>query len=178
MGLGSQATQLIQLAVLDDLDHYIKEVLHIKNYVRYMDDFILLHPNKEYLQYCKKKIDERIHTLGLKLSEKKTHLFPITQPIHFLGFSFQLTETGKIIIRMLPEKISHERRRLRKLIERAKAGFMTKAEVDACYEAWKAHATGRGKNKHKDQKNKPLKRHTHKLVLEMDRYYKKLWEEL
>ena len=52
MGLGSQVTQLSQLAVLDDLDHFIKEQLHIKFYVRYMDDFILLHPDKAYLRYC------------------------------------------------------------------------------------------------------------------------------
>ena len=178
MGLGSQATQLIQLAVLDKLDHYIKEVLRIRNYVRYMDDFILLHPNKEYLRYCREKIREKVESLGLKLSAKKTQLQPITQPIHFLGFSFQLLETGKIIIRMLPEKVSHERRKLVRLVARAKAGLMTKAAVDACYESWKAHATGRGSNKQKNQPSKQLKRHTHKLVLEMDQFYKKLWEEL
>lgn len=35
MGLGSQVTQLVELAVLDDLDHYAKEQLHIKHYIRY-----------------------------------------------------------------------------------------------------------------------------------------------
>lgn len=178
MGLGSQVTQLIQLAVLDKLDHYIKEVLRIKNYVRYMDDFILLHPNKEYLKYCREKIREKVDLLGLKLSVKKTQLQPITQPIHFLGFSFKLIETGKIIIRMLPEKVFHERRRLIKLVARAKAGLMTKAAVDGSYESWKAYATGRKRNKQKNQSSKQLKRHTHKLVLEMDQFYKKLWEEL
>lgn len=177
MGLGSQVTQLVQLAVLDDLDHYIKEVLHIKEYVRYMDDFILIHHNQAYLCYCREKIKERIQLLGLKLSNKKTHLQPITQPIHFLGFSYMLTETGKVVIRMLPEKVSHERRRLRKLVERAKAGLMTKAEVDASYEAWKAHATGRAKHNSKEDCGKRLKRDTHNLVLEMDKYYKSLWEE-
>lgn len=43
MGLGSETTQLIQLAVLDDFDHFIKEQLHIKHYVRYNDDFIIIH---------------------------------------------------------------------------------------------------------------------------------------
>lgn len=53
MGLGSQVTQLIQLAVLDDLDHIIKEKFKIKHYVRYMDDFILIHESKEYLEECR-----------------------------------------------------------------------------------------------------------------------------
>ena len=177
MGLGSQVTQLIQLAVLDDLDHYIKEVLRIKNYVRYMDDFILLHPNMNYLRYCREKIRERIERLGLKLSPKKTQLQPITQPLHFLGFSFRLTETGKIIVKLLPKKVSHERRKLTKLVERAKQGLMTKQEVNACYESWKAHATGKCKNKPKGTPTKHHKRHTHALVLEMDKFYKNLWED-
>ena len=50
MGLGSEVTQLIQLAVLDDLDHFIKEELKIKYFTRYMDDFILIHEDKEYLK--------------------------------------------------------------------------------------------------------------------------------
>lgn len=37
MGLGSETTQLIQLAVLDDFDHFIKEQLRIKHYVRYKE---------------------------------------------------------------------------------------------------------------------------------------------
>ena len=177
IGLGSQASQLIQLAVLDEIDHYIKEVLRIKNYVRYMDDFILIHPNPNYLRYCKEKIRERVESLDLRLSPKKTQLQPITQPIHFLGFSFQLTETGKIVIKMLPEKVSHERRKLKKLVARAKAGLMTRKEVDACYESWRSHASGKSKNKPKGTPGKQLKRHTHKLVLAMDKYYKSLWED-
>lgn len=176
MGLGSQVTQLIQLVVLDDLDHYIKEVLHIKNYVRYMDDFILLHPNTVYLKYCREQIRKRVENLGLKLSQKKTQLHPITQPIHFLGFSFRLTDTGKIIVKMLPQKVSHERRKLKKLVERAKAGLMTKSEVDACYESWRSHATGDCKDKPKGEPRKSLKRDTHNLVLAMDKFYKSLWE--
>ena len=47
IGLGSQVSQITELAVLDDLDHYIKERLRIKHYLRYMDDFILIHEDKE-----------------------------------------------------------------------------------------------------------------------------------
>lgn len=85
MGLGSQVTQLVELAVLDDLDHYIKEVLHIKGYVRYMDDFILLHESKEYLWYCREQIKRRLSLLGLRLSPKKTHISPIVQPLQDRG---------------------------------------------------------------------------------------------
>ena len=162
MGLGSEPTQLTQLAVLDDLDHCIKEQLHIKHYIRYMDDFILIHHDKEYLKYCGEKIRERIQSKGLRLSPKKTQLSPFRQPIHFLGFSFRITETGKVVKTLLPEKISHERRKLRKLVALSLAGVIPKSHVDKCYESWKAHAA---------QGN------SHKLILEMDKYYKELWRK-
>lgn len=160
MGLGSEVTQLVELAVLDDLDHFIKERLKIKQYVRYMDDFILIHHDKSYLRECRRIIENELSKIGLQLSEKKTQLAPITQPIKFLGFTFRLTNTGKVVIKIQSERISHERRKLRKLVERAREGTLTKTEVDHCFESWKAHAS------YGD---------THNLILKMDKYYKELW---
>lgn len=71
MGLGSQVTQLIQLDVLDGLDHFIKEELKIKFYIRYMDDFILIHHDKEYLKYCNRAIGGYLARLGFKLNLRK-----------------------------------------------------------------------------------------------------------
>lgn len=161
MGLGSQVTQLTELAVLDDLDHYIKEVLHIKGYVRYMDDFILIHEDKAYLRFCREQIRRRLSVLGLKMSKKKTHIFPITQPLHFMGFSFRLTNTGKVVMRVLPNKVVRERRRLRKLIARSKAGIMPRKSVDECFKSWVAHAS---------------KGNCYKLIASMTEYYYNLWE--
>ena len=179
MGLGSQVTQIVELAVLDELDHYIKEKLKIKHYIRYMDDFILIHKDKEYLCYCKSQIYKRLTAIGLKLSERKTHIQPVKQNIHFLGFSFRLTETGKIVMKILPEKISKERRKLKKLVGRVKAGIMTKAEVYQQYSAWKAHASGRRKKKKGETniKRYAARRNTYHLILKMDQFYKNLWEE-
>ena len=125
-----------------------------------MDDFILIHHDKAYLEECRKDIEKWLSELGLQLSEKKTQLFPITQPISFLGFSFRLTDTGKVVKKIRPERISHERRKLRKLAQRVKDGKMTREEVDCCYQSWKAHAS------YED---------THNLILRMDKFYKELW---
>lgn len=163
MGLGSQVTQLIQLAVLDDLDHYIKEALHIKGYVRYMDDFILIHPDKEYLRACREQIKNHLAALGLQLSKKKTHIFPITQPLHFMGFSFRLTPSGKVVMRVLPKKVTRERRKLKKLVSRCKAGLMSRKDVDECFKSWVAHAS---------------KGDCYKLIASMTDYYYNLWEVL
>lgn len=160
MGLGSQITQLTQLAVLDPLDHFIKKKLKIKCYIRYMDDFILIHESIEYLKYCREEIRKQLGILSLTLSEKKTKTFPLSQGINFLGFTFWLTDTGKLIKELSRENISHERRKLRKQKALADRGVMTKEQCNECFKSWKAHAE-RGD--------------THNLVLEMDKYYKELW---
>lgn len=156
---GSQMIQIAGISYLDSLDHMIKEKLRIKGYVRYMDDFILLHPSKEYLETCLEEIKKYLEGIGLTLNAK-TRIYPVTDGIPFLGFRFFLTDTGKVIRKIKHKNISHERRRLRKLVAKAKAGEMTRAEVDMCYQSWKAHAQ-RG--------------NTRNLIRNMDQYYKNLW---
>lgn len=45
--IGNYTSQYFANIYLNELDHYIKETLQIKYYVRYMDDFILLLKTKE-----------------------------------------------------------------------------------------------------------------------------------
>lgn len=130
----------------------------------------------EPLQECLIKIDAWISSRGLKLSPKKTQLFKVTQGIKFLGFRFRLTKTGKVVMTLLPEKLSHERRKLRKLVERAKQGYMTKEEVDRCYESWKAHV-GNESSKKRKSPGRRARRNCHNLIICMDQYYKNLWRE-
>lgn len=95
--MGNQTSQLFALYYLDQLDRQIKERLHIKYYVRYMDDMVLIHKDKEYLQSCLKRMTETVEDeLSLEFNEK-TQIFPIKNGIDFLGFHFYMTETGKVI---------------------------------------------------------------------------------
>ena len=48
---GSQLVQLLGISILNPMDHFIKEKLRIKEYGRYMDDFLLFHKDKAYLEY-------------------------------------------------------------------------------------------------------------------------------
>ena len=87
--IGNMSSQILAIFYLNDLDHYIKEKLKIKYYIRYMDDFILIHHSKEYLEYCKNKINEKIIQLKLELN-KKTQICEIHNGIVFLGYRFIL----------------------------------------------------------------------------------------
>ena len=121
IGLGSQVSQLVALAVLDDLDHYIKERLRIKHYIRYMDDFILIHPNKEYLKFCRKEIETKLQAIGLELNNK-TSLYPLKQGVVLLQWHFYIMPSGKILRRMNKKKHGKQRRKLRKLLAKEKTG--------------------------------------------------------
>ena len=121
IGLGSQISQLVELLILNDLDHYIKERLRIRGYIRYMDDFILIHPDKEYLRECLSDIREKLAGMGFELNDK-TQISPLRQGVRFLQWRFTLTETGKILMLMDGKKISKQHRRIRKLWAREQAG--------------------------------------------------------
>lgn len=76
--------QILAIFYLNDLDHFIKETLRIKYYVRYQDDFLLFHPSKKYLQYCLEEIKEFLFKEKLTLN-KKTRIYKNTNNFTFLG---------------------------------------------------------------------------------------------
>ena len=159
---GSQMIQIAGISALNPLDHFIKEQLHIKYYIRYMDDFILMHESEEYLEYCKKRIEEELAKIGFKLHPKKTRIFPVTEKIRFLGFDFQLTETGKVVVTKNPQNVKAERKKLRRLVAKSKRGEIPKESVDESYRCWREHVSYGN---------------SYKLIQRMDKYYSDLWKE-
>lgn len=139
LGLGSQISQARALRYPNRLDHYIKEVLRIKGYARYMDDGYLLHESKEYLQKCLSDIRRICDELGIKLNEKKTQIVKISRGITFLQRRFILTETGKVIIKPRPRGIVKMRRKLRVFKRWLDEGKMTFADIKTSFVSFKGH---------------------------------------
>ena len=84
LGIGNMSSQVLAIFYLNDLDHYIKEKLKIKYYVRYQDDFILFNNSKEYLKECLEKIKEFLTNEKLQLNSK-TRIYNSNGNIVFLG---------------------------------------------------------------------------------------------
>lgn len=82
--IGSMTSQILAIFYLNDLDHYIKEVLKINYYVRYQDDFMLFHPSKEYLTHCLKQISKFLEKEKLTLNDK-TRIYKSSDNFTFLG---------------------------------------------------------------------------------------------
>ena len=135
IGLGSQISQLVELAVLDDLDHFIKEELHIKHYVRYMDDMVLIHEDKEYLQYCWERIVDKLAEIQLSLNPKSC-LYPISQGVKMLHWRFRYTATGKINQTADNDKMGKERRRLKNILRKETKGDVEQGTAARSLEAW------------------------------------------
>ena len=139
IGLGSQVSQLTELAVLDDLDHYIKERLRIRHYLRYMDDFILIHEDRAVLENALKDITEKLAALGLTLNSK-TQIYPLKQGVIWLKWRFILTDTGKVVRRIGRKSVVRERRKLKRMAKLAESGRISADALKESFNSWKAHA--------------------------------------
>ncbi len=85
--LGNLTSQLFANIYLDELDQFVKHRLKAKVYVRYCDDFVLVHRQKlvleQYLESVKYFLAQH---LQLQIHEKKIELKRYHQGIDFLGF--------------------------------------------------------------------------------------------
>lgn len=113
--IGNETSQILAVYYLNGFDHFVKEKLRIKCYIRYMDDFILFHHDKEYLKYCLKEIEKYLKTLKLTLN-RKTQIYNIKKGFNFLGYKFFLKEKKLIIIlnNQTKKRIKRKLRNLKK----------------------------------------------------------------
>lgn len=157
---GSQLIQIAGISVLDEFDHYVKEQLHARYYLRYMDDFLIISDDPEYLSWCKNLIEIFLNGIGFELNQKKTTIYPIEKGIEFLGFNFKLTDTGKVLMLIKSANVKRERRKLRRLVAKSKRGGLPRDKAEESYAAWRNHAS---------------KGNSYQLLKRMDEYYKELW---
>lgn len=112
--LGHELSQWFAIWYLNEMDHYIKEKLHIKYYGRYMDDFYLISDSREYLYKCLSDITDILEGFGLKLNNKKSRVYNISEGIKFLGFKFILTDNGEVRRILLKSSIQRMHRKIKK----------------------------------------------------------------
>jgi retron-type reverse transcriptase len=85
--IGALTSQLFSNMMLDPLDRFVKQTLHCRRYLRYCDDFLLLHEDKQVLNTWRDEIETFLITqLKLDLHPKKRSIYPVTNGVPFLGF--------------------------------------------------------------------------------------------
>lgn len=133
--IGNLTSQLCANIYLNELDHFVKEHLQARDYVRYMDDFIILQPEKqvlaEWLNRIEVFLDSQLH---LRMNAK-TAIFPASQGINVLGY--RIWTTHRLLRR---RSIVSIRRAVRHLAQEYSQGRKPLDRVRSVMAAWRGHA--------------------------------------
>ena len=84
--IGNLSSQFFANVYLDVLDQYVKHSLRCRHYIRYVDDFVMLHESPQWLNEAKAGIEVLLaNKLAARLNPSKTILQPIARGIDFVG---------------------------------------------------------------------------------------------
>ena len=114
--IGNLTSQLFANIYLDPFDHFVKESLRVRHYVRYVDDFVCLGSSKQELWETAESITQRLGELKLALSYSKVRVAPVATGVPFLGFVVRpggLRLRGRRLVRsrrlLRQRRLEHER---------------------------------------------------------------------
>ena len=87
MPLGNLTSQFFANVYLNELDYFVKHKLKAKYYIRYVDDFVILHRSKLKLALLKYYINYfLVSKLRLELHKVKSKIIQLSRGIDFIGF--------------------------------------------------------------------------------------------
>jgi retron-type reverse transcriptase len=133
--IGNLTSQFFGNVYLNGFDHYIKDTIGCKAYLRYVDDFAVFSNDKKELWAVKSSMDEYLQGLRLKLHVKKTRIFPVNSGCEFLGFYVypHFRKVKKANVRLFEG-------RLRALQAGFRKGRKTLEDIRCSIQGWIAHA--------------------------------------
>jgi retron-type reverse transcriptase len=134
--IGNQTSQFFANIYLDGFDHFVKEVLRCRYYIRYVDDFVLFDDSKARLNAFKERIVDYLDTLRLKLHPRKCRVFEVGEGVGFLGYRIFPDHR-----RLIKRNALHFRRKLKKLQRDYGQGRIGIDAVRQSIQSWIAHAS-------------------------------------
>jgi RNA-directed DNA polymerase len=133
--IGNLTSQFFANLYLDDFDHFIKEELRIKAYLRYVDDMVILDDDKNRLSEIRKLCRERLENDRLVLHPRKAHISPVCLGVDFLGYLVLPDH------RRLRNDNGHRfLRKLRRLAAGYAEGRLHWGEINPSVQSWIGHA--------------------------------------
>jgi RNA-directed DNA polymerase len=133
MPLGNLTSQFFANVYLNELDYFVKHKLKIKYYIRYVDDFVILHKNKDQLEKWKLDIDKFLReNLQIELHSQKSRIILLSRGVDFVGFRnfyyFRLLRKRSI-------------RKMKNQIRTFNDGLIEKNKFQETYQGWSAYAS-------------------------------------
>lgn len=154
--LGLQQSQLISNLYLSDMDHIIVNEMGFAYYGRHMDDFYIMSYSKPKLENLLCFINDYVQSIGLTLNPKTVITY---RAVEYLGFKVFISDSGKVIMRLLNSKKKTKRHQLKKQVKSLEQGFITPSELALSYQGWRQYAR---------------KGNTHNMIKSMDNYLNSL----
>lgn len=134
--IGNLTSQLFANSYLNELDRFIKHRLRIKYYIRYMDDFLILGPDKKHLHEDKERIKAFLRDrLKLELHPKKAEIFPIDKGVDFLGYVVR--GNRRLLRKSTVKRFLKKRKRYARLLREGKVSSETIRNV---HNSWRGYA--------------------------------------
>ncbi len=138
--IGNLTSQLFANVYLHELDEFVKHVLREKSYVRYMDDFLIVHHDKAHLHRIRARIEWFLWDRLRLRTNAKTQVFPVGErhgrAVDFLGY--RIWTTHRRIRKSSISRITRTLKRLRKQYADGKIGL---SKIRESIMSWIAHAS-------------------------------------
>lgn len=131
LNIGDQVAQTAGIAYPIRIDNYVKIVKSVKFYGRYMDDSYAIHESKKFLEELLEDIIEIASELGITVNTHKTRICKLSELWRFLQVQYSLTDTGRVIQKINPKRLTAMRRKMKKL-----APKLTLKEFTDWYQSW------------------------------------------
>lgn len=131
LNIGDQVAQTAGVSYRIPIDNYVKIVKGVKFYAGYMDDSYAIHESKEFLEELLEDIIEVAAELGITVNTRKTRICKLSEHWRFLQVQYSLTETGRVIQKINPKRLTAMRRKMKKL-----APKLTEKDFTDFYNSW------------------------------------------
>jgi RNA-directed DNA polymerase len=133
MPLGNLTSQFFANLYLHELDYFVKHILKVKYYIRYVDDFVIFHEDVKQLEEWRFKIDKFLRNfLKIELHPQKSRIISLSNGIDFIGFR------NFYYHRLLRKR---NMRKILSKIKKYKKGELSKKKVLESFQGWNAYAS-------------------------------------
>ncbi len=132
--IGNLTSQFFANIYLNGFDHFVKEQLQAKQYLRYVDDFALFSDDRSFLAEAREAIETYLVNLRLKIHPIKSQLFETRIGASFVGF-----RVFPDVIRVRSPNLKRARKRLRRLKRGYSSGRIRFDRLSQSLQSWAAH---------------------------------------
>ncbi|MBE9097840.1 RNA-directed DNA polymerase, partial [Tychonema sp. LEGE 07203] len=132
--IGNLTSQFFANVYLNGFDHFVKESLRAKQYLRYVDDFALFSNDRSFLVDARPAIENYLATLRLQIHPVKSQLFETQYGTNFVGFRILPDR-----IRVRNDNLRRARLRLKQFQRHRVTGKISPEKLSQRLQSWEAH---------------------------------------